>query len=243
MFKNNNGDLGLSLYGLTDIKSLAVAKKNISDYNNYINSLSNPTKSAHFLNSLNGASDTFKEYAKNIKGTNASLGGYIKYLVSTNVKTKALEIGTKALNMALSMLAMWAISATFSAISTSIQEAKQAQEEFRRSQIEAGKTADETNDKLQEYIATYHELAKSGGSADQLKDLQQQIADLVGVQADNLDLVNGKLDDELGKLRQITKCLLMLLIVLTRSKKWRIFSELKKVLWFQDFYSQIKKVD
>ena len=106
MFKNNNGDLGLSLYGLTDIKSLAIAKKNISDYNNYINSLGNPTKSAHFLNSLNGASDTFKEYAKNIKGTNASLGGYGVHLVGATLKTVALQAASMALNAALT----WGVS-------------------------------------------------------------------------------------------------------------------------------------
>lgn len=120
------------------------------------------------------------------------------------LKSKAAALGMKALNWAMSTLVMVGVSWAISSIANAIQEYQANLEKARQETIEAGKVADETNDKLQEYIATYHELAKTGGSADQLKDLQQQIADLVGIQADNLDLVNGKLDDELEKLRQIS---------------------------------------
>lgn len=125
-------------------------------------------------------------------------------LSKLTLKSKAAALGMKALNWAMSTLVMVGVSWAISSVANAIQKYQTNLEKARQETIEAGKTADETNDKLQEYIATYHELAKTGGSADQLKDLQQQIADLVGVQADNLDLVNGKLDDELEKLRQIS---------------------------------------
>ena len=39
---------------------------------------------------------------------------------------------------------------------------------------------------------------------DRVKEIQDKIVGLVGDQAKNLDLVNGKLDDQLFKLRDIT---------------------------------------
>ncbi len=141
---------------------------------------------------------------KATKDAISAANGHTISLKQMTFGARAAEVATKALNLAVSMAATWAISAIISSVVKRYQEAKQAQEEFRREVIETGKSADETNDKLQEYISTYYELVKTGGSADQLKDLQQQIADLVGVQADNLDLVNGKLDDELNKLQSIS---------------------------------------
>ena len=206
IFKNNNG-LSFSLFGSIDkIKQTTGNFKDVKkalSWFNFEKSIGSTDAQALLNKNIKNTTSSLQDYLKSLNGAKASLGGYTKYLINTNVKTKALELGTKALKFAIDTAVMIGVSWAFSKISESIQEAKQAQEEFRRSQIEAGKTADETNDKLQEYIATYQELAKSGGSAEQLKDLQQQIADLVGVQADNLDLVNGKLDDELNKLVDI----------------------------------------
>lgn len=206
IFKNNNG-LSFSLFGSIDkIKQTTGNFKDVKkalSWFNFEKSIGSTDAQALLNKNIKNTTSSLQDYLKSLNGAKASLGGYTKYLINTNVKTKALELGTKALKFAIDTAVMVGVSWAFSKISESIQKAKQAQEEFRQSQIEAGKTADETNDKLQEYIATYHELAKTGGSADQLKDLQQQIADLVGVQADNLDLVNGKLDDELVKLSDV----------------------------------------
>lgn len=207
IFKNNNG-LSFSLFGSIDkIKQTTGNFKDVKkalSWFNFEKSIGSTDAQALLNKNIKNTTSSLQDYLKSLNGAKASLGGYTKYLINTNVKTKALELGTKALKFAIDTVAMIGISWAISSIANAIQEYQANLEKARQETIEAGKVADETNDKLQEYIATYHELAKTGGSADQLKDLQQQIADLVGVQADNLDLVNGKLDDELEKLQQIS---------------------------------------
>lgn len=207
IFKNNNG-LSFSLFGSVEkIKKVTGnfgdIKKALSWFN-FEKSIGSTDAQALLNKNIKNTTSSLQEYLKSLNGAKASLGGYTKHLINTNLKTKALELGTKALKFAIDTVAMIGLSWAISSIANAIQEYQANLEKARQETIEAGKVADETNDKLQEYIATYHRLAETGGDADQLKDLQQQIADLVGVQADNLDLVNGKLDDELEKLRQIS---------------------------------------
>lgn len=63
---------------------------------------------------------------------------------------------------------------------------------------------------LKELVAEYKNLAMAnngafdGSAASQVQTIQDKITGLVGDQAKNLDLVNGKLDDELTKLKDIT---------------------------------------
>ena len=87
------------------------------------------------------------------------------------------------------------------------QKTKQAAEEARNAMNEAANAANDRRDSLADLIKEYRELAKAGdfdsSARDTAKRIQQDITDLVGQQADNLDLVNGKLDDEIDKLDAI----------------------------------------
>lgn len=209
IFKVNGNKLGLSIFGLTDKissikKEVSNAAQAVSDYNNYIANISNPTRSAPFLKNLQNTSGAFKDYTKTLNGAKASLNGFTDYLVVTNAKTKLLSFGIQALNFAIKAVGMTLLSIGISKFVESLQEAKANQEALTNELIESGEEAENTNNKISDLISTYQQLVKSGGSADELKNLQEQIAELVGVQADNLDLVNGKLDEELKKLQEIS---------------------------------------
>lgn len=209
IFKVNGNKLGLSIFGLTDKissikKEVNNAAQAVSDYNNYIANISNPTRSAPFLKNLQNTSGAFKDYTKTLNGARASLDGFADYLVVTNAKTKLLSFGIQALNFTIKAVGMTLLSIGISKFVESLQEAKADQEALTNELIESGEEAENTNNKISDLISTYQQLVKSGGSADELKNLQEQIAELVGVQASNLDLVNGKLDEELKKLQDIS---------------------------------------
>lgn len=61
---------------------------------------------------------------------------------------------------------------------------------------------------MNDLIAQYSKLASAGdfdsSSREQARSIQDQITELVGSQANNLDLVNGKLDDEVSKLKNVS---------------------------------------
>ena len=72
-----------------------------------------------------------------------------------------------------------------------------------------GKEYLETAKSIKELADEYEDLAESndgvfsGESAEKVRNIQSKITDLVGDQASNLDLVNGKLDEEIKKMREL----------------------------------------
>ena len=72
-----------------------------------------------------------------------------------------------------------------------------------------GKEYLETAKSIKELADEYEALAESndgvfsGESAEKVRNIQSKITDLVGDQASNLDLVNGKLDEEIKKMREL----------------------------------------
>ena len=85
---------------------------------------------------------------------------------------------------------------------------KAAHEQAQRSQEAAEKAKEEANS-LDELIDKYKQLKSSenlnSSAREEIRNIQNEITNLVGTQADNLDLVNGKLDDELDKLKNASK--------------------------------------
>lgn len=72
-----------------------------------------------------------------------------------------------------------------------------------------GKEYLETTKSLNQLIDEYEELSKlnngvfKGESAEKVRTIQDEITKLVGDQAKNIDLVNGKLDEEIRKMREL----------------------------------------
>ena len=168
------------------------------------------TELKKFLRTWDGSGDVAEAFQAHLKNSTNGLtifqragkaaGGVIKSLGAT--------LG--------SMAAMWAIGEVISLAITGldrlVNRAKYASEESQEKKQKAVDkyTKDtETVDSLNELISKYKELREvsdydtNTNTRKQVLDVQDKITNLVGKQASNLDLVNGKLDTQLGKLNKI----------------------------------------
>ena len=123
---------------------------------------------------------------------------------------KVLGANAKAAFAAMAINPMTWITLAVTAVMGLVQvwqSVKQRAEEARQSMTEAAEVANDQRNSLADLIAEYKELATAGdfdsSARETAKRIQKDITDLVGAQADNLDLVNGKLDDEIKKLDDI----------------------------------------
>ena len=133
--------------------------------------------------------------------------------VSEGVKSGAIKSSTKAI---LAQTAAWATSpmgmATIaitgiSLLISGIKAYNQKVQESRQELMQLGQQAADTNKQLSELIEQYRKLCEDGkidlSDQETAKGIQSQIVDLVKDHAGNLDLVNGKYDEEIEKLREI----------------------------------------
>lgn len=99
-------------------------------------------------------------------------------------------------------------SVGINAIRNAQEKAKQAAEENEQKVNDVASAANDQREQLNDLIAQYSKLASAGdfdsSSREQARSIQDQITELVGSQANNLDLVNGKLDDEVSKLKNVS---------------------------------------
>lgn len=150
-------------------------------------------------------------YLRGLGGAKASLSGYVNSLVSATAKTIALQAATMALNAAVSMGITAAISLAVKGFDKLINSAKRASDAANEAFSESNSKVQQNKEEiktLDELIQKYKELRENENldteGRKQVKNLQNDIADLVGTQAKNLDLVNGKLDAEIKKLDEIS---------------------------------------
>lgn len=149
-----------------------------------------------------------------------------KQVASTLPKWIAtLKAGTKAVLEQVKATAKWlattpagwataaisAIGGVIAVLNTLEKEEKKqsdaAQELYEKSQERVQKNKEEA-DSLEQLISKYEELKSSSemdsGIRDEIREIQYDIVDLVGSEAKTLDLVNGKLDEQLEKLKEIS---------------------------------------
>lgn len=137
-------------------------------------------------------------------------------VVSMGIKAKVAAVGVQVLNTALNMLisfgvglAINAVLSVFTSLRDSAKESAEAAEKNAEQMKSISDASSEARLSLRELIEEYDELRqKSDGAwsvsdADKLSDIQEEITELVGKQADNLDLVNGKIEEEYEKLLNI----------------------------------------
>lgn len=189
-------------------KSFANCKTLINEYSNGCKNCG--LSQEQFAAAVGKSNPALAKYLSGLNGAKGSLGGYIASLVSSKVATIALQAVTIALNMALTMGISVALQALITGLNNFIHSAKNASEaadELKSKSMEEAQAAQEEVAQLDKLIEKYKKLATSdtqdSSTRNEIRDVQSQIADLVGQQANNLDLVNGKLDEEYNKLLQI----------------------------------------
>lgn len=151
--------------------------------------------------------------------TNLSISDFIKWLISgqaqidaTKLKILALRGAALLLNMALGVVTGLVVSSLIGAITSYTQRIDTAATKTK----EAADAANNTTSSLKDLVDAYEELGdKSGWNTedfDQAKDIQEELLALAKEQGtldenkvNQLDLQNGKYEEQLGLLEEITE--------------------------------------
>lgn len=165
-----------------------------------------------YTNTIASSDTTMARYLQSVDQGTASTKGYITYLL----KEKATLIGTQivmsALNAAMTFMASVAIQAAVTGI---IALAKRY-DNLREANLEVADGFKETSDSIQGQIDKIKELQKVVedetstsnelyDARSDLLDIQRELINTYGTQAENIDLVNGKLDEEIEKLDTVER--------------------------------------
>ena len=140
----------------------------------------------------------------------ATMGQYARAQAVATLKTMALEVATAALNAAIS----FGLSVAFQALTTGIMSVINHYNDLREANMEAADSFKETSDSIQDQIDKIKELQKVVedetstnnelyDARSDLLDIQREIIDTYGKQAEGIDLVNGKLDEEIERLDEV----------------------------------------
>ena len=161
----------------------------------------------------------YKAYKKALGETNLSISDFIKWLISgqaqidaTKLKILALRGAALLLNMALGVVTGLVVSSLIGAITSYTQRIDTAATKTK----EAADAANNTTSSLKDLVDAYEELGdKSGWNTedfDQAKDIQEELLALAKEQGtldenkvNQLDLQNGKYEEQLGLLKDITE--------------------------------------
>ena len=162
-------------------------------------------------NTMRGATVAGKEAAVQVKKGEISIQDLEKSLGATKKGFVGAKIAATAFNMALTYGISILISKGVEALNyyLHLQEniAKESKEYAEKTRTEASRRK-ENQDSLNELIDKYKEIAKNKKDEatfqKEAQDIQKKIIDLVGNQAGKIDLVNGSLETQLEKLKEIT---------------------------------------
>lgn len=127
--------------------------------------------------------------------------------VVTSFKQVTLSANGMTVAVSAAKLAFGALAAIITISFAVYSRIKRSHEETIEKMKAAADAANEERESITKLIDEYKQLASTGINTDNSREraasIQKQITDLVGAQANNLDLVNGRLEDQLAILRDI----------------------------------------
>lgn len=154
------------------------------------------------ITELSNGNKDLRRYLTNLGGqATASIDAYTASLDAASKQTAILNLKTIALNAGLSLLITGAIAA--------ISYLAHRTEELQQKAISSADELQRTTESLANLAQQYKNLYEASGGTwntttlETVRDIQSQIVDLVGDQGSQIDLVNGKLEDQLKTLREI----------------------------------------
>lgn len=128
-------------------------------------------------------------------------------LATAKVAVKGLTAALKANPYILLIAAVVGLVAAFNSLSTAAIDASEKSKEAAQEAMEVTAKLDEEKARVNELIEEYKELRDTeyvdADTREKIRDIQKEINTLVDGETSGLDLVNGKLDDQLLKLKQI----------------------------------------
>lgn len=171
-----------------------------------------------------------KKLSQNQKIAILEASGLEKAEIQTKLSTlglsKAQEAAEKStFNLKGGMSALWhtikanpvgVLTTAFMLVSTAIsvykqkeEEAKQKAEELRQKTLENAEAVKEEADKISDLISQYTEYkditSLTAEDKENLKSIQDQLIETFGKEAEGIDLVNGKYDEQIQKLDEVAR--------------------------------------
>ena len=210
---NNNGAFNLQGLLVNSSQSTITFTKLNNAFKVYNGNLSKSTQLQNaYVQAVGKQNVTLGNYLAGLNGAKASMGGYVKSLITAKVASIGLQAVSIALNTAISMGITFAISGLISQISKWIH----VQEETRQKAIELTNAYKDQKDSLDAQIEKYKELKETLDNGnlstnetrsikEQLLEIQKSLIESYGNEASNIDLVNGKYKEQLGLLSELSK--------------------------------------
>ena len=185
--KNTRGFIGVS--------------RAIKDYNQ----ISDGIGKNQMANAIEKSNSTLGKYLVNLNGAKAKITGYGLSLAWATTKQIAFQAATAALNMGISMLVSYGISKLISAFVSAKQKAAELAEQNKKLAEKNKQAAEQYKeeykslaDLYKQYTQISSQASLSASDKEKLIDIQKELIDTYGVEADKLDLINGKYEDNLA---------------------------------------------
>lgn len=210
-FKNGNG-LFTSLFSGKSITS-----KDIQSINAMNQAMQEgKTYAQAWVLHMKGCTTAAKQQAKQCLINKGNLSDLTSELNQNTLSAKAAALGLKALSIAGNMLLFMAIGKAISFATEKITELIHASEIAREKSSELTNQWKEENSSIDQSISKYKELKEklndTSISASEIKSIKEELLgvqdDLVekyGNEALQIDLVNGKYDEQIAKLEKLSK--------------------------------------
>ena len=203
------GFKNVGLFNLSAIKEATVA---FTAYNTQLKIGNQHLATQTALQGTENAS--LRTYIANLNGAKASLGSYTAYLVKAKVETIALRVATIALNTALTMGISLAIQGIGTLIDkliitedelneisdSAVNDVNELAESIKKFNSEKAEVAD----LVQQYQSLVSSTADISSNKDELIKIQDSLIEKYGDEAKGIDLVNGKYDEQIAKIKELS---------------------------------------
>lgn len=174
---------------------------------------------AAITNAIMQSNSSLGKYITNLNGAQGSIKGYISSLARMKATAIGVNIAFSALNAGLIAIASWAIGKGLNALDNWIHKeeklaeaAKEAEEKAKALGEEGYNNIKIYNDKskaLKELESRYINLVSSTNDITTIKgdlsSIQDELIDKYGKEADEIDIVNGKLSKNLDLMLELKK--------------------------------------
>ena len=174
---------------------------------------------AAITNAIMQSNSSLGKYITNLNGAQGSIKGYISSLARMKATAISVNIAFSALNAGLAFGISLLISKGLNALDEWIHkeekvaekaaQLKQEQETRRKAALESIKTSNEEIEAIHDLTEQYVKLVSSTNDITTIKgdlsSLQDEIIDKYGKEADGIDIVNGKLSENLDLMMELEK--------------------------------------
>ena len=203
-------DTGLEAASGVNIEDLETRAENLRNLQDELNATEQEQRS--FNASVTASNSDLANYANSVQDGTRSTAGYTTSLIKAKLSAFGAAAGTAAFNAALSMGLSVAIQAAVTGIVALVNHYK----DLREANLEVANEFEETSESIQTQIDKIRELQKVVedetstsnelyDARSDLLDIQRELINTYGTQAENIDLVNGKLDEEIEKLDTVER--------------------------------------